>query len=86
MVRFEDALNMNYDLDPKRMVVHMTGTARFTFRAEEASGPTEFLVADRTNSLVDISRDPRYPSAKRDRAGRPHTLGSAGPLWAWLER
>ncbi|WP_371328374.1 hypothetical protein [Mycobacterium sp. SP-6446] len=58
VIRFEDAVNMNYELDPNRMLVHVTGIMRFTFGGDDPSGPKQFLVNLTVNNLVDMSRDP----------------------------
>ncbi|OMC39473.1 hypothetical protein A5744_21935, partial [Mycobacterium sp. IS-1264] len=58
VIRFEDALDMTYELDANRMVVHVTGIMRYTIGGDDPSGPKQFLANTTVNSLVDISRDP----------------------------
>lgn len=61
VVRLEDSMDMNYELDPSKMLVHVTGIVRYTFSAERASGPpgpTEFLMKLQVNNLFDLSKDP----------------------------
>jgi hypothetical protein len=52
---------MNYELDPQRMLVHVTGTMQYTMSAETTSGPPgpKDLPANQAlDWLFDISTDP----------------------------
>jgi tRNA A-37 threonylcarbamoyl transferase component Bud32 len=61
VVRLEDSVNMKYELDPSRMLVHVTGVMQYTFSGEATTGPqgpSDFELNQTVNSLVDIAKDP----------------------------
>lgn len=50
--------DMNYDLDPNAMRVHVTGTINYSAQVQVNSQPTTMRDAMRVDSIVDLTKKP----------------------------